>query len=159
MRIPLSVRYPAKFPKGKLIDKIVLNPDDAPSILDLAGIKSRASSQGKDWVPLIEDNAKNWRTSFLHEYFYENGYAVPTIEAVRTETLKLVQYPGEKGWSEVYDLIKDPNEKINFYNTSDGSKLKAQLGKELEKQEKSLVILIRNFLIPNQWMKMENTNC
>lgn len=138
MRIPLLVRYPAKFPKGKLIDKIVLNLDDAPSILDLAGVKSPAAFQGKSWVPLIEDKAKDWRTSFLYEYFYETPYNVPTIKAVRTETGKLVQYPGETGWSELYDLSKDPNETHNLYNASEGTKLKAQLAKELEKQEKSV---------------------
>jgi N-acetylglucosamine-6-sulfatase len=38
IRIPLLVRYPARFPKGKKIDKIVLNFDSAPSLLDLAGV-------------------------------------------------------------------------------------------------------------------------
>ena len=138
IRIPLLVRYPARFPKGKKIDKMVLNLDVAPSFLDLAGIKAPASFQGKSWVPLIEDKAKDWRTSFLYEYFYETGFNTPTIKAIRTETGKLIQYPGEEGWSELYDLSKDPGESTNLYQSAEGQKLKSQLAGELSKQEKAI---------------------
>jgi N-acetylglucosamine-6-sulfatase len=87
---------------------------------------------------LVEDKAEDWRTSFLYEYFYETGFNVPTIKAVRTETGKLIQYPGEEGWSELYDLIKDPHETNNLYSTAVGEKLKKQLIGELGKQEKAV---------------------
>lgn len=138
IRIPLVVRYPARFPKGKKIDKMVLNLDGAPSILDLAGVKAPASFQGKSWVPLVEEKAKEWRTSFLYEYFYENGYNTPTIKAIRTETGKLVQYPGEESWSELYDLKNDPTESKNLYQTPEGEKLKKLLVEQLAKEEKSV---------------------
>lgn len=137
IRIPLLVRYPARFPKGKKIDKIVLNLDNAPTLLDLAGVRAPASFQGKSWVPLIEEKAKDWRTSFLYEYFYETPYNTPTIKAIRTETGKLIQYPGEEGWSELYDLSKDPNETTNLYQSAGSEKLKKQLLTELGKQEKA----------------------
>ncbi|MCF0074085.1 sulfatase [Dyadobacter sp. CY261] len=137
IRIPLLVRYPARFPKGKKIDQMVLNLDNAPTLLDLAGVPAPASFQGKSWVPLIEDKAKGWRTSFLYEYFYETPYNTPTIKAVRTETGKLIQYPGEEGWSELYDLSKDPAETTNLYQSPNGEKLKKQLLGELSKQEKA----------------------
>lgn len=137
IRIPLLVRYPARFPKGKKIDQMVLNLDNAPALLDLAGVRAPASFQGKSWVPLIEDKDKNWRTSFLYEYFYENSFNTPTIKAVRTETGKLIQYPGEEGWSELYDLSGDPGETINLYHAKNGEKLKKQLLGELGKQEKA----------------------
>jgi N-acetylglucosamine-6-sulfatase len=137
IRIPLLVRYPARFPKGRKVDKIVLNLDNAPTLLDLAGIQAPASFQGKSWVPLIEQKAKDWRTSFLYEYFYETPYNTPTIKAIRTETGKLIQYPGEEGWSELYDLSQDPNETTNLYQSAGGEKLKKQLLGELSKQEKA----------------------
>lgn len=136
IRVPLLVRYPARFSKGKKIDKLVLNLDIAPSLLDIAGVKAPQTFQGKSWVPLIEDKAKDWRTSFLYEYFYEKGYATPTIKAVRTENSKLILYPGEEGWSELYDLTKDPTESTNIFHSKDGEKLKNQLQTELTKQEK-----------------------
>ena len=138
IRIPLLVRYPARFPKGKKIDKIVLNLDAAPSFLDLAGVAAPASFQGKSWVPLIEGKAKDWRTSFLYEYFYETGSNTPTIKALRTETSKLIQYPGEEGWSELYDLSKDPGETSNLYSNAGAAGLKKQLQGELSKQEQAV---------------------
>lgn len=138
IRIPLLVRYPARFPKGKKIDKIVLNLDSAPSLLDLAGVAAPKSFQGKSWVPLVEDKAKDWRTSFLYEYFYERNSATPTIKAIRTENSKLILYPGEEGWSELYDLSKDPIETKNLYNTKEGQKLKSKLQEELKLQEQAV---------------------
>jgi arylsulfatase A-like enzyme len=138
IRIPLLVRYPARFPKGKKIDKIVLNLDAAPSLLDLAGVPAPKSFQGKSWVPLVEDKAKNWRTSFLYEYFYEKNFATPTIKAIRTEKSKLILYLGEDGWSELYDLTSDPGESKNLYSTKEGEKLKTQLQGELAKQEQAV---------------------
>ena len=137
IRIPLLVRYPARFPKGKTIDKLVLNLDQAPSILDLAGVSAPKSYQGKSWVSLVENKEKDWRTSFLYEYFYEDGFDTPTIKAVRTETSKLIVYPGENEWSELYDLTKDPTESNNIVNKKESGKLKEQLQEELAKQEKA----------------------
>ena len=136
IRVPLLARYPARFPKGKLIDQIVLNLDAAPTILDLAGIPAPASFQGKSWLPLVLDKQVVWRKSFLYEYFYEQGYALPTIKAVRTETGKLIQYPGQDDWAEVYDLKNDPQETKNLINAPEGVKLKQSLEKELAEQEK-----------------------
>lgn len=148
IRIPLLVRYPARFPKGKKIDKIVLNLDAAPSLLDLAGVAAPKSFQGKSWVPLVEDKAKDWRTSFLYEYFYERNSTTPTIKAIRTEKSKLILYPGEEGWSELYDLSKDPSESTNLYSAKDGEKLKAQLQGELSKQEAAVGYVNPTFADP-----------
>lgn len=137
IRVPLLVRYPARFRPGKRIDKLVLNLDIAPTILDLAGVKAPASFQGKSWVPLAEDKPAAWRTSFLYEYFYENGFNTPTIKAVRTENSKLILYPGQEDWSELYDLRADPREKKNLYSTAEGAKLKTALTKEISTLEKA----------------------
>ncbi len=145
IRIPLLVRYPAKFPKGKKVDKIVLNLDAAPSILDLAGIKAPKSFQGKSWVQLVNDDLTGWRKSFLYEYFYEDGFATPTIKAVRTETGKIITYPGQEDWTEVYDLSKDPKESKNLYNTKEGAALKKELSNELIIQEKAVGYVIPEY--------------
>jgi arylsulfatase A-like enzyme len=145
MRIPLLVRYPARFPKGKTIDKLVLNLDQAPSILDLAGISAPKSYQGKSWVSLAENKPTDWRTSFLYEYFYEDNSTTPTIKAIRTETSKLIVYPGENEWSELYDLTKDPTESNNIVNKQGSAKLKEQLQQELAKQEKATGFVIPSY--------------
>lgn len=145
MRIPLLVRYPARFPKGKTIDKLVLNLDQAPSILDLAGVSAPKSYQGKSWVSLAENKPADWRKSFLYEYFYEDNSTTPTIKAVRTETSKYIVYPGENEWSELYDLTKDPTESNNIVNKQGSAKLKEELQQELAKQEKATGYVIPSY--------------
>ncbi|MFT4154605.1 sulfatase [Parafilimonas sp.] len=135
MRTPLLVRFPARFPQGAVVDKFVLNLDIAPTILDLAGIKAPSTFQGQSWAPLAEGKTVPWRASFLYEYFYENNYNTPTIVALRTETAKLVKYPGEEGWSELFDLSKDSLEEHNLYNSPPAKALKTKMIAELRKQE------------------------
>lgn len=138
LRTPLLVRYPNHIAKNTTNDKFVLNVDIAPTILDYANVKRPDSFQGKSWKQLLEGNTKDWRTSFFYEYFYENIYNTPTVLAVRTETAKLVKYPGQEDWSELFDLSKDPNELHNLYNEKSAVGLKKQLTKEFEKQQKEV---------------------
>jgi len=150
MRVPLLVRYPAGLPQGKVVDKFVLNIDIAPTFLDFAGISAPATFQGKSWVPLAEGKTVPWRKSFLYEYFYERNFNTPTIVALRTENAKLVVYPGQEEWTELFDLSTDPNEQHNLYtqlseihlNENDQYKnspiikLKEELETELAEQKK-----------------------
>ncbi|GAA4799338.1 sulfatase [Olivibacter ginsenosidimutans] len=115
MRVPLLVRYPAYLPPGKVVDKLVLNIDIAPTFLDFAGIPTPHTFQGESWGPLAEGKAIPWRKSFLYEYFYERNFNTPTVVALRTENAKLVVYPGQEEWAEMFDLTTDPNEKHNLY--------------------------------------------
>lgn len=137
MRTPLLVRYPALFPKGRKVDEFVLNVDIAPTILDLAGVKAPQSFQGKSWVDLAAGKKVPWRKSFLYEYFYENNFNTPTIVALRTQNAKLVTYPGQPGWTELFDLTKDKAELNNLYKDSSSAYLKYQMVKQLKAEEKA----------------------
>jgi len=115
LRIPMVVRYPRLFGKGRVVDEMVLNIDLAPTWLDLAGVAAPREMQGASWKPLAAgQKPANWRTSFLAEYFYENNFNTPTIVGVRTANSKLVNYPGHPEWTEVFDLTVDPYELNNL---------------------------------------------
>jgi arylsulfatase A-like enzyme len=115
IRIPLVVRYPKRFPKGKPIDEMVLNLDVAPTFLELAGLPARREFQGRSWVPLIAGKATAWRDAFFYEYYLEAAYpTTPTVLAVRTPTAKLITYPGREDWTELFDLKSDPYELKNL---------------------------------------------
>ncbi|MES2695700.1 MAG: sulfatase [Verrucomicrobiota bacterium] len=118
IRIPLVARFPKRFPKGKVIDEMVLNLDLAPTYLDLAGVKIPAEMQGRSMVPLAtaKPGARpEWRRAFFYEYFLEKQYPqTPTVFAVRTDTAKLVKYPGRDDWTELFDLKADPYEMKNL---------------------------------------------
>jgi arylsulfatase A-like enzyme len=127
MRIPLLVRYPKSGLRGVTRDDLVLNVDLAPTFLDLAGVPVPPEMHGKSWAPLLRADrpAAPFRTSFLYEYFRENGgkgdnaknpggYNTPTMTAVRTATHKLCRYRDRPEWTELFDLAADPFELKNL---------------------------------------------
>jgi len=115
LRIPMLVRYPRLFGKGRVVDEMVLNIDLAPTFLDLAGVPIPREVQGVSWTALAAGRKpENWRQSFLAEYFYEEDVNVPTMVGVRTAHAKLIRYPGHDEWTEVFDLDADPYELKNL---------------------------------------------
>jgi arylsulfatase A-like enzyme len=129
MRVPMLVRFPKQIPAGTTSDAIVLNIDLAPTFLDLAGIAIPQSMQGKSWKTLWSDRAKasNWRDDFLYSYFREGKFAAPTVTALRTDTMKLIKYPGNEAWSELFDLANDPYETRNLYSDAAYANQRADL--------------------------------
>jgi N-acetylglucosamine-6-sulfatase len=116
LRLPFIVRYPRLFPKGKLIDDMVLNIDLAPTFLDLAGLPANPKMNGVSFKELaIGNKPADWRTSFLSYYRKELG-DTPTCVGVRTATSKLIYYHGKPEFTEAYDLAKDPYELHNLVN-------------------------------------------
>jgi arylsulfatase A-like enzyme len=131
LRIPFIVRYPRIFPKGGLVDDMVLNIDLAPTFLDLAGLPAHPGMNGASFKELAcGRKPEGWRSSFLSYYRKELG-DTPTCHAIRTGTAKLIIYPNQPAWTEVYDLAKDPYELNNL--PADGP-LAASLKQELARQ-------------------------
>jgi arylsulfatase A-like enzyme len=124
MRVPLIVHMPGKDTKHAVNkDAMVLNIDYGPTILDLAGARPLSEGQGRSLRPLLTgDTPKDWRPAFFYEYFKEPNYTSPTVLAVRTNTSKLITYPGHDEWTEVFDLRNDPFELKNL--AGDGELLK-----------------------------------
>lgn len=138
LRIPLIVRCPRLAPKGGLIDRMVLNIDLAPTLVDLAGLAVPAEMQGRSWRPLLSGVEANWRRSWYYEYFLEKGFASPHVQAVRTEAAKLIRYPGHPEWTEMFDLAADPYETRNLYRDERRSALRRELEAEFERLQKQV---------------------
>lgn len=138
LRIPFIVRYPALIKHPGTCDQIVLNIDLCPTFLDLAGVPVLSEVQGRSFVPLLENRVPaDWRKSFLAEYFIELRYPyVPPQFGVRTETAKLIKYPGHDDWTEMFDLAADPYETRNLANDPAHRELRAQLEDELTAQQR-----------------------
>lgn len=135
LRIPMLVRYPRLFGKGRVADEMVLNIDLAPTFLDLAGVPVPPEMQGQSWKAIAAgQQPTDWRQSFLAEYFKEMG-DTPTLVGVRTANAKLVTYPGHPEWTEVFDLAVDPYE---LKNLATNSAVRAKLNAELDAQMKAV---------------------
>lgn len=135
LRIPLLVRYPRLIAKGTTRDEMVLNLDFAPTILDLAGVAVPREMQGRSLRPLFSAAGREWRQSFLFEYFWEAKFAAtPTLVGVRTPAAKLIKYPGHEEWTELFDLVNDPYETRNLARDPQHARLRVQMHAEFERQ-------------------------
>lgn len=52
-RMPLAVRWPARFPGGRVIDAFVSHTDLAPTFLDAAGLRPPDGMTGRSLLPLL----------------------------------------------------------------------------------------------------------
>jgi arylsulfatase A-like enzyme len=147
MRIPLLLRYPKLPVRGVTVDRMVLNIDLAPTLLDFAGLKVPAEMQGRSWRPLLAGSSPpaDWRTSFFYSYFREGRSAAPTVNAVRTESAKLIKYPGHDDWTELFDLDRDPYEQHNLIGDASATDLRQQLEQEYDLQAKTVAYVVPDF--------------
>jgi N-acetylglucosamine-6-sulfatase len=135
IRVPLLVRYPPLIAAGSVREQLVLNVDLAPTLLELAGVKSVVPMHGQSFVPFLRNAQAPGRASFLAEYFVEKvGPRVATWQAIRTTRWKYIRYVDESSkFDELYDLQSDPAEERNVIAEPAAAEQLASLRRELEK--------------------------
>jgi N-acetylglucosamine-6-sulfatase len=134
IRIPLVVRYPPLAMAGSTLPEMVLSIDVAPTLLEAAGLDADAGIQGRSLVPVLKQQAREWRASFLIEYFTDTVY--PRIRnmgyvAARTARHKYIDYYELQGSDELYDLENDPYEQTNIIDRADARETLQQMQREL----------------------------
>jgi N-acetylglucosamine-6-sulfatase len=118
MRIPMIVWAPGRV-SPSVVDRMVLNLDIAPTVLEIAGLAAPAEMglDGRSLWPLLQGRATSWRDHILYEYYWEwNFPATPTTFAIRTERYKFVYSYGVWDKDGLYDLSNDPSERHNLIN-------------------------------------------
>lgn len=137
-RVPFVVRGPG-VPAGRSVGRPAGNVDVAPTLADLAGVKSPGFVDGRSLAPLLRPGApKTWRQAYLLEHGHGPGTRPPLkppangvleppelltpstrekfylapYEGVRTERYVYVEY--STGERELYDLANDPDELHNL---------------------------------------------
>ncbi len=133
LRIPLLVRYPPLIRPGTVPAQTVLNIDLCPTLLDLAGASIPSGVHGTSWRPLFGKPEK-WRQAFLYEYFREEKYPPPTMQAWRTERFKYIRYLDSSDAEELYDLRSDPEERRNLSGRPEHKGLTAQFRREIAQE-------------------------
>lgn len=133
MRLPLLVRYPPLIKPGSVSDRLTVNVDLAPTILELAGVKPVTPMHGQSLVPLFRDPAAPWRSAVLTEYFLEKvAPQVPPWQAARTDRWKYIHYTDSSDWDELYDLQADPKEEHNLAGDPAARPSLADMKRELQ---------------------------
>jgi arylsulfatase A-like enzyme len=152
LRVPLLARYPRAGARGRVEDRMVLNIDLAPTILDFAGVRIPEVMQGRSLRPLIEGKPPDdWRRSVYYTY-YENSWALagkgkaalsdPSFQyftphrvgphrGVRTDRYKLIHFYSDGDYWELFDLQSDPKELKNRYGDPACAQIAAGLKREL----------------------------
>ncbi len=110
-------------------------------------MKIPAEMQGRSWRPLVSGGSPpaDWRTSFFYSYFREGRSAAPTVNAVRTDSAKLIKYPGHDDWTELFDLAHDPYEQHNLIADANTSDLRRNMEQEYDRQAKAVAYAVPDF--------------
>jgi arylsulfatase A-like enzyme len=134
LRIPFHVSWPGVSNEASTESAMAINPDFAPTLLEIAGLPVPAEMQGRSLVSLLRgERPPDWRTSMYYRYYHDPGHHNTRAHyGVRTETHKLIYYWKKNQW-ELFDLTQDPNELRNVYEDTDQreivEKLKAELAR------------------------------
>jgi arylsulfatase A-like enzyme len=141
IRVPMMIRYPQRIPSGVVRDEMVLDVDIAPTILDLAGVKTPSAMQGKSMMQLAGPAKPEWRQEWLYDYYEYPGFEnVMPHRGVRTATHKLIDWYNTPGTFELYDLVSDPGETKNLYGHPEHVAIQQDLTVRLERLLKEIPV-------------------
>jgi uncharacterized sulfatase len=130
VRIPFLIRYPNKIPSGKVINTAYTNVDFAPTILSLMDVKTDAKFHGLDTSEDFTNSEEIVNSDRIVYYAKSGGWWVTAVN----DRYKLVIDKKEKPY--LFDLEKDPDELINFYNVKGYAGIAQRMQTELFKQLK-----------------------
>jgi arylsulfatase A-like enzyme len=138
IRVPLIIYDPSVDPKRAVgrRDEMALSIDLAPTILSLAGIEAPETMQGKSLVPILRQEATDWRSQFYYQHTYNTDpprSPIPVTEGIRTERWKYIRYPEtDPVFEQLFDLDADPLERTNLASLEEHAGILAQLRRECE---------------------------
>ena len=132
IRVPLLAHCPEIIKPEQRTDRLALNIDIAPTILEAAGVEIPDTVQGQSLLPILRGENPEWREAMLYEYFWERAFPqTPTVFGVRTERYKYMNYHGIFDLNELYDLENDPKEMNNLIDHPDYYEVRQQMERHL----------------------------
>ncbi|MEX0320813.1 MAG: sulfatase [Puniceicoccaceae bacterium] len=129
-KIPFLIRYPGKIQPGKIIHKAYTNVDFAPTILGLMNAPQIPGSVGLNDAKTFLGKKKIVNDDRV-VYLTNSG---STWVAGIDQRHKLVLSVKDTPW--LFDLLRDPDELINFYDNPEYGPIAVKIQKELIRQMK-----------------------
>jgi len=139
VKMPFIVRWPGVTKPGSVQDLMAINPDFAPTFMEMAGLPAPADMQGVSLAPLLRgETPPAWRSSYYYRYYHDPGdHNTRAHYGIRTMTHKLIYFWKKDQW-EMYDLTSDPDELHNLYNDPSQQETVAKLKAELYRLKKEV---------------------
>ena len=129
VRVPLIFSWPAQFGAGVRSDALVELVDQAPTLLELAGLHVPERMQGRSLLPILKGEVPpSQHRDFVRCEFYDALQAEDGTFATmyRDERYKLVVYHGHN-LGEMYDLVEDPDEFEDMWDEPEAQPIKLEL--------------------------------
>lgn len=126
---PLFLSWPSHIPTGTSRPELVSATDLVPTLCEIGGIPvpSGRNLSGRSYLTLASGKPLPKHRTWKDLVFGE----LRGVEMARDNRFKLVARPDEQGVSEIYDLRKDPDERINQYENQEYADVRARLEAEL----------------------------
>jgi arylsulfatase A-like enzyme len=127
VRVPMAVRWPARFAPGRRTDALVSNMDVTATMLAAADATPCEPVDSRSLLPLAEGDNPDWPDQFIVEH---NGHGEDILQRmIVTERYKYVAALYDD--DEMYDLVEDPFEMHNLINSPDHRDVKQDLRQQI----------------------------
>lgn len=127
-QVPLIISWPRHLPEGKKVTGIVESIDLIPTLTDIYGIFDYAKLSGQNLMPLMLGKTDKIKDAVYNE---DRG----------RKTIRTLEWHYSKHWAgsdtpeiELYDLKKDPAEKVNLANKPEYREIVAKLDDMINKK-------------------------
>ena len=126
-KMPLIVWSPGRFEGGVTRNELCQLMDIGPAILELADVEPHHSMEAKSLLPAL--NGGEWAgREYVFAEHSKDGILQETefMTMVRSDEWKLVHFLDEP-WGQLFDLVNDPGEIHNLWDTPDHADKKQEM--------------------------------
>jgi choline-sulfatase len=126
---PLIVSWPGRIPTGTSRPELVSAADLVPTVCEITGVPvpSGRNLPGRSYLTVASGKPLPKRQTWKDLVFGE----LRGVEMARDNRFKLILRAEEQGADELYDLRKDPNERINQFENQEYADVRSRLEAEL----------------------------
>lgn len=126
-KVPFVIYNPGKINAGTVVDEAMSCVDFMPTILSLMGVNS-PETEGRDMSVFLRAGKVPWGWNDV-VFIRATGNKEKGWFGAVTKQYKMIYCAGDEPW--LYDLKKDPDELINFYNKPAYAKIRKKLAADI----------------------------
>ena len=125
IRVACLWKDPKKLTSGDVSSRLAGTIDLAPTVLSRAGLNPYFGIQGLDLFDPLKTHAGMLVEDYAIAYLRDASSRAHFVSYL-TDDARLSRYESS-GWGELYNLLEDPDERINLWDANSAEKMKAKL--------------------------------